>query len=528
MTMPRTRGIGLCRAFALSSIALSSLTCLSGCVVGPVYQPPIVHVPERWGQEPVASSPTVQSDSVDHRWWRGFRDPLLVSLVDRLGTQNLDLRTAYERVLQSEARIRITAAQGLPKIEGASQETYNRQSPNGPLSLSQKAPGAQLDYWLYAEGLNASWELDFFGRVRHALEAADAETLVAIEARHGIALATLGDLAEGYLNLRGVQARLAIARRNLSLAEQDVALVQSRFANGVANTLDLAQARAQQATIAAGIPPLLAQQAELINAIGLLLGEEPRALEAVLRPPKSLPRVPRSIPIGLPVTLLGRRPDVREAEARLRAAVARTGVAVASFYPSVSLTGMVDVQSLTLGRLFNLASTAWQVGPSVTIPIFEGGRLKANLELRESEGREAAVAFQKAVLTAWRQVDDARTAYVHIQQRRARLAEAVAQNQIALTSARQRYTEGASDFLNVNTVLGQLLQSQNDLAEAEVQTTTTLVRLYRALGGGWEIVDASVRVPGPSAAGPPLAIPTLLDGLASEAVDPRPGGTAPR
>ncbi len=151
-------------------------TPLAGCVVGPVYQPPIVHVPERWGPEPVASSPTVQSDSVDHRWWRGFRDPLLVSLVDRLGTQNLDLRTAYERVLQSEARF------GSPQRKASRRSRAHPRrpipaEPNGPLGLSQKAPGAQLDYWLYAEGLTASWELDFFGRVRHALEAADAETL---------------------------------------------------------------------------------------------------------------------------------------------------------------------------------------------------------------------------------------------------------------------------------------------------------------------------------------------------------------
>ncbi|WP_071000378.1 efflux transporter outer membrane subunit [Methylobacterium sp. C1] len=519
--MPPPRSVGTRRGGPIGAAALAG-ALLAGCVTGPVYAPPVIRAPERWGPEPKSASRTVQGEEdVELRWWRSFRDPLLVSLVDRLGAQNLDLKTAYERVVQSSAQIRITAAQGLPRVEGTSQEAYLRASPNGLLRLVEPAPGSKPDFTLYNEGLAASWELDFFGRIRHAVEAADAETLASVEARHGVALAALAELAQGYLQLRGVQTRLAIARRNLSLAGQDVALVQSRFANGVANTLDLAQARAQEATFAAALPPLLAREAELINAIGLLLGEVPRALESTLRPARALPRVPRAVPVGLPVNLLGRRPDVREAEARLRATVAQTGVAAASFYPSVSLNGTLDVQSLTLGRLFNLASTAWQVGPSVTIPIFEGGRLKGNLELRESQQREAAVRFQKVVLTAWQQVDDARTAYAQAQGRRGQLARAVAQNQIALSAARQRYTEGASDFLNVNTVLAQLLQSQNDLAEAEVQIATTLVQLYRALGGGWDVADGPDGLrPPPPVAGPPLAIPSLLDGLASAAVQP--------
>jgi NodT family efflux transporter outer membrane factor (OMF) lipoprotein len=321
--------------------------------------------------------------------------------------------------------------------------------------------------------------LDLFGRVRRAVEAADANTLAALENRHGVALAAVAELAQSYMQLRGTQNRFGIAKRNLSLAEENVELANTRFRNGVATTLDLAQARAQQATIAA--------------TIGLLLGDAPRALEAELHRSQILPRVPRKVPVGLPGTLVRRRPDVREAEARLHEATAQTGVAVANFYPDVTLNGAANVESLHLSNLFSLTSSAFAVGPSISIPIFEGGQLRGTLALSESRQREAAIFFQKTVLRAWKEVDDAMTAYREAQRRRADVARSVTENQAALQAARQRYSEGAIDFLNVITAQAQLLQSENDLADSETLIATTLVNLYRALGGGWEIADGNYR-----------------------------------
>jgi NodT family efflux transporter outer membrane factor (OMF) lipoprotein len=321
------------------------------------------------------------------------------------------------------------------------------------------------------------------------VEAADANTLAAVENRHGVALAAVAELAQSYMLLRGTQNRLGIAKRNLGLAEENVELANTRFNNGVATTLDLAQARAQQATIAATLPPLRIQEAELINAIGLLLGEAPRALEAELRRSQILPRVPRKVPVGLPGTLVRRRPDVREAEARLHEATAQTGVAVASFYPDVTLNGAANLESLHLSNLFSPTSGAFAVGPTISIPIFEGGRLSGALALSESRQREAAISFQKTVLRAWKEVDDALTAYREAQRRRADIARSVTENQAALQAARQRYSEGAIDFLNVIATQAQLLQSENDLADSDTQIATYLVNLYRALGGGWEIAD---------------------------------------
>jgi NodT family efflux transporter outer membrane factor (OMF) lipoprotein len=465
---------------------------LTGCTVGPDYQSPEMRESPRQSALNGGSVPsrTVEG-AVDIAWWKSFRDFQLSSLVDRLVAQNLDLETAAERVIQSIAQRRVAASQGMPHIEGQSSSTYNRQSPNGTLSLLVPAPGASLEYALFHDGLTSSWQLDLFGRVRRAVEAADANTLAAVENRHGVALAAVAELAQSYMLLRGTQNRLGIAKRNLRLAEENVELVNKRFGDGVATTLELAQARAQQATIAATLPPLRIQEAELINAIGLLLGYAPRALEAELHRSQILPRVPRKIPVGLPGSLVRRRPDVREAEARLHEATAQTGVAVANFYPDVTLNGAVGVESLRLSNLFSPSSSAFALGPSVSIPIFEGGQLRGTLALRESRQREAAIYFQKTVLRAWKEVDDALTAYREAQRRRADVARSVTENQAALRAARQRYSEGAIDFLNVITTQAQLLQSENDLANNDTQIATNLVNLYRSLGGGWEVVDAA-------------------------------------
>jgi NodT family efflux transporter outer membrane factor (OMF) lipoprotein len=463
---------------------------LTGCTVGPDFQSPEMReAPRRSASDGGSVTSRTVEGAVDIVWWKSFRDVQLSSLVERLVAQNLDLETAAERVVQSVAQRQVAVSQGLPHIDGQSSSTYDRQSPNGTLSLLTPAPGASLEYALFRDGLTSSWQLDLFGRVRRAVEAADAETLAAVENRHGVALAALAELAQSYMQLRGTQNRLEIAKRNLRLADENVELVNTRFGGGVATTLDLAQARAQRATIAATLPPLRIQEAELINAIGLLLGDAPRALETELHRSRMLPRVPRRVPVGLPGTLVRRRPDVREAEAHLHEATAQTGVAVANFYPDVTLNGAVSVESLRLSNLFSPTSGAFALGPSISIPIFEGGQLKGNLVLRESRQREAAIFFQKTALRAWKEVDDALTAYREAQRRHADIARSVTENQAALQAARQRYSEGAIDFLNVITTQAQLLQSENDLADSDTQIATNLVNLYRALGGGWEVAD---------------------------------------
>ena len=469
---------------------------LTGCTLGPDFQSPELRdTPRRWALDGTGVPSRTVEGPIDITWWKSFRDSELSSLVERLAAQNLDLQTAAERIVQSVAQRQVAAAQGLPHIEGLSSNTYNRSSPNANLFVL--LPGASVEYALFREGLTSSWELDLFGRVRRAVEAADANALAAVENRHGVALAAIAELAQSYMQLRGTQDRLRIAKRNLRLVEENVELVNQRFASGTATTLEVAQARAQRATIAATLPPLRSQEMELINAIGLLLGDPPRVLEAELQRAQMIPRAPRKVPVGLPGTLVRRRPDVREAEARLHEATAQTGVAVANFYPDITLNGTSNVESFNLSNLFTPTSVAFAVGPSISIPIFEGGQLRGTLALRESQQREAAISFQKTVLQAWKEVDDALTSYRETQRRRADVAQSATENQAALQAAKQRYEQGAIDFLNVVAAQAQLLQSENDLADSDTQIATNLVNLYRALGGGWEVADAASRDPAP-------------------------------
>lgn len=490
---------------------------LAGCAPD-VAAPPAATVtpPDHWGPEPTRGvrSRAVAEEAADPRWWRTFGDAELSALVDRVAVQNLDLETAAERILQARAERRVATSQGLPHVEGQSLATYNRGSPNGILKLIQPAPGAPEDFALFQDGLQASWELDLFGRVRRRVEAEGAREEAAVADRDAVALSAIAEVAQSYLQLRGTQARTAIAERGRSLAAENMRLVEDRFRNGVATTLDLAQARAQEAEVAGTLAPLRTREAQLINAIGLLLGDMPRGLEDELKPAAALPRLPARVPVGLPISLLRRRPDVREAESLLHAATAETGVAIAEFYPDVMLNGQANLQSLHLSDLFVLSSHAFNVGPQVSIPIFEGGRLRGNLALRESRQREAAVAFQRTVLKALQEADDAITAYAEAQRRRTEVAQAATQNAMALGAARQRYREGLVDFLNVNAAQQQLLQSQNALSDAETEITTDLVTLYRALGGGWEVVAARPVVSPPGAATPvlpPRGVPDLVD-----------------
>ena len=473
-------------------LAWAPALMLAACTVGPDFHPPDPRGPGHWGSERTDVRSRTTSGEVDPQWWTRFHDPELSSLVARVAAQNLDLQTAAERVLQSRAQRAVVASQGLPQVSERSSYERARISPTGnPAAIVVAKPGAPLEFDVFQNGLSASWDLDLFGRVRRGVEAATADTQAAIEDRRGVALAALADLAQDYLQLRGIQAQRAIAEHNQDLARQNTALVRNRFDNGVATTLDMARARAQESTIAATVPPLRTQEAAAINAIGLLLGEAPRALEAELKPRAAQPGVPALVPVGLPAALVRRRPDLRQAEARLHSATAQTGVATAEFYPDVTLNGSVELQSLRLKDAFSLYSRAFEVGPTLSLPIFQGGRLRGTLRLRESQQREAAVTFRRTLLGAWQEVDNALRAFAEAQARERQVADAVAQNDAALRAARQRYAEGVVDFLDVNAAQAQLLQSQNDLVDSRTQIATGLVTLYRALGGGWEIAEAA-------------------------------------
>lgn len=468
----------------MKRIALLPLL-LAGCTVGPDFTHPTAAVAPTFGPTRSDVPSRLTADAVDPRWWERFNDAELTSLVTRLSRQNLDLQQAAERIEQARGVRRIVFAQGLPMVEGDASAQRERRSRNGITSLTQAAPGAKPEFNLFFPMLSASWELDLFGRVRRMAEAADATAEAQVEARNGLALSATADLAQTYFQLRLIQAQFAVLRRNQAIADQRRALIRDRFANGVATALEVAQADAQALVIAQDLPTLTTQQTRLVNALGLLLAEPPRALSAELLRDTGQPAVPPAVPIGLPADLVRRRPDVREAEARLHAATAQTGVAVADFYPRVTLSGDFGFESLNLGNLFNGSSRQFTVGPAVSLPIFQGGRLSGTLMVRQSQQREAALQFRKVVLQAWHDVDNAIVAYTESQKRQANAAETRDADRRALALADERYRQGVTTLLDVIAAQENVLRADTMVAQAQADVEQRLVDLYRALGGGW-------------------------------------------
>jgi NodT family efflux transporter outer membrane factor (OMF) lipoprotein len=322
--------------------------------------------------------------------------------------------------------------------------------------------------------------------VRRSVESADASIDASAEARRDTLLNNLAELVRDYVQLRGVQADIAITEQNVGTSQETLRLTQSRANSGLTPFLDVVSARSQLTSIQAGLPQLRQQEAQLINAIGLLLGETPGVLRGELMTPKPVPPVPPRVPVGLPSELARRRPDIRQAEAQLHATTADIGVAVANFYPTVTLSGSVGIQSLQPKNLFNSAAGQYAFGPSLTVPIFEGGKLRSTLELRKQQQQEAAVNYQKTVLQVLKEVDDALTAYALEQQRYDSLAASTKDSQTALNLASQLYARGLGDYLQVLDAQRTLLSVQARATDSNTALSTDLVALYKALGGGWQ------------------------------------------
>ena len=467
---------------------------LSACTMGPDFHRPAIDTPGVWGPEPYSNSQTY-AGAIDTQWWNSFNDPELISLVARLGRQNLNLQIGLERINEARSQMKVAASAGLPQANWSGSYAYRQLSSQGIFSLAEPRPGSSMNFNLYENVLSTSWDLDLFGTIRRSVEAQRANQTATLAARRATALAAVSDLATGYMQLRGVQQQQAILKSNITLASTNLRLVQDRFKNGVATNLDVSQASAQLASMSADLPGLENSEAALINAIGLLLAEPPRALETELRSTSIQPPLPARVPVGLPADLTRRRPDVLEAEARLHAATAEVGVATAAFYPDITLAGNMGTESFSAADFFSLPAKQFSVGPTLNVPVFEGGRLISTLQFRKAAQREAILTWRRTVLNAWREVDDALTAYTKAQSTHELTEQAVLQNQTAFNAARERYQQGATDYLNVVATQAALLASQSALSISQTRTETTLVALYRALGGGWQYAETALKGP---------------------------------
>jgi NodT family efflux transporter outer membrane factor (OMF) lipoprotein len=510
---------------------------LIGCNVGPDYKAPQVQVTPGYGDLNLPTTmPTTQMSRTTPapiplvEWWTTFGDPELDSLIERAVKSNWDLRQATSRVRQARAQLatitpdeypslnadggyqhargsknvtipsslfagaggggssasstaqeRVTRAQSSSSSSGGAGTLPGLQSPLGAGGL----PGVDTDLWQV--GFDASWEIDVFGGTRRNIEASNADVAAAIEDRRDTLVSLLGEVARDYINLRGSQRELEIAEQNLKTQQDTLWLTRDRFNNGVATQLDVARAAAQVATTAAEIPTIVSSIRQSIHALSVLLAEQPEALSDELTKVAPIPPVPPEVPVGLPSELIKRRPDIRRAERQLAAASARIGVATADLFPKFSITGLLGLDSTQPRHIFDYSSRYYEVVPGFTWPIFDAGKIRANIRVQNEAEQQAVATYQQAVLNALRDVEDALVVYENEQLRRKALMEAVDADKQALDLATDQYKQGVADFLTVLDAERELYSAQDNLVQSDQTVSSNLVTLYKALGGGWEI-----------------------------------------
>jgi multidrug efflux system outer membrane protein len=472
-------------------------TPMIGCAVGPNFKTPIPQVPSTWNTAAPATGQVSQFTSAPTNavaWWISFNDPELTSLMVRAAAANLDAKEAVLRIAEARAQRDAVKAGEWPSASvNASEETIrpSQSTPTGSLfSKVGTLPGLKgvsipSPYQQYQLGFNASWEIDLFGRVRRSVEAANADAEASVEDSRAVMVAVLGDVGRAYIDLRGAQARRGVVLETIATERDLLDLAGQRRRAGLSSDIDLVRAGAEAANAEAQLPLLDRQIAQDVNQLSKLLAREPGALKAELDAVQPIPPPPPQVPIGLPSDLARRRPDIRESEARLHAATARVGVAVADLYPRVTLAAPGGLQSQSLATLTKWASFFVTVGPSVELPIFDAGRRRATVRLQDLRAREAALDYRRTVLAALDEVDNALAAYATEQTRRALLEQTVARNGEAVDLARQRYSSGLGSFIDVLDADRSLEQSELSLADSSTAVSTDLVVLYRALGGGW-------------------------------------------
>ena len=470
---------------------------LTGCAVGPDHVSPETAAPEDWstwrsGDESL-QVPIVVSESVPPDWWSAFEDPVLNELQRRAVEASPDLMTAALHYAQARAQRSGVAAQRLPELSLAGSANRQRQSENNAgmrlidaIGFPNRDELARIiaePFNYYQVGFDASWELDLWGRVSRSIERADAD--VAREAAL-LDLARLGlasDVARNYFELRTTQQQIRLMREDIAALEDRESLFEARVEAGVTDHLDLERQRAELSGLKAQLPSLLAQEAVSANRIALLLGERPGALRTELAPtagetPVALP----DLALGLPSEVARRRPDIRATEARLHSATAGIGVARADLYPSISLGGHLGYDSYLSGEFFDAGSRTGSLGVGLNLPLFDRGRRKSVVQLRELQQQEAAVAYQRTVLQAWQEIDEALNGYTAARQQAAELESQVHSAGQAYELAQARYDGGAVDFIAVLDSQRSYLHARRELAASNGRLSAWFVTVNKAIG----------------------------------------------
>lgn len=465
---------------ALLSLALA--TTLTSCAVGPDYVKPETQVDEKFStkESGYSSSPTVST------WWRNFKDAKLNSLVDRALTNNHDLRIAAANLEEARALRSAVRFDYAPTVNAFGNYTNQRSSSLSSGNSMFGNTGRSRNSEVYDAGFDASWELDLWGRVRRTNWAARADVESAEAARHGVMVSVAAEVAAAYLDLRGLQNQLAVAKRNAENQRETLKLTESLLQGGRGTELDTSRSRALLNSTLAAIPLIENSIHQDIHRLGVLVGEQPASLKQELIKPRSMPPLPSLVRIGDPATLLRRRPDIFAVEKQLESATHRVGISTADLFPRVTFNGSVGLQSETLRGLGRSGADTYNFGPSLRWAAFDIGRVSAQINAAKAREKRSLAEYEQTVLGALEETENALVSFGRQRARRNFLREAANASQQAADLARERYQNGVADFLTVLDAQRELLNAQSQLAESETLTATSLVAIYKALGGGWE------------------------------------------
>ncbi|MBN1932281.1 MAG: efflux transporter outer membrane subunit [Desulfobacterales bacterium] len=457
---------------------VAALISLTGCAaVGPDYMPPESGAPAVWHTE---LRQGLSAEAMDPKqlaaWWTILDDPVLTGLIEQAVNNNLDLKQALSKVREARARRGISRAEQFPVLDASGSAGRNKSSENS-------GSGATRSF--YSVGFDAGWEVDVFGGVRRAMEAAEADLAANREYLRDVLVTLTAEVALNYIDVCIFQTRLAVAEGNLVIQQQTFDLTQSRRRAGLSDELALQQSRYNLENTRAQIPALRSGLEEAKNRQAVLIGKVPGEVHELLAETRPIPVIAPTVAVGVPAETLRRRPDIRMAERNLAAQTARIGVATADLYPRFRLAGSIGLESLKSADLLKSASETWSIGPSVSWNIFDAGTIRRNIEVQSAIQEQYLLAYEAAVLGALEEVENALTAYAEEQLRRERLVAAVdAARQVELF-ARNQYNAGLVDFTTVLDAQRSLLSFEDQLAQSDGTVASNLIRLYKALGGGW-------------------------------------------
>ena len=463
------------------AIILFVAVVLSGCMVGPDYKRPTLDMPKSWRFEDTAAI-----DTANTAWWGQFDDPVLNDLIQIALQENKDVKIAAARVEQFMGQYGTTRAALFPQVGAGASASRQKVSEVSGTTPLENIPSANPTYNNYEIYLNAGWEIDLWGKLRRATEAARADLLSSEEARRAVILTLVSSVASSYVNLRDLDKQYEIAKQTAVVREESYKLFKLRFEGGVISELELTQVKSEYEEALARIPiyeKLIAQQE---NALSVLLGRNPgpiprgKSIDELVLP---------SIPAGLPSDLLANRPDIRQAEENLMAANANIGVAKAQYFPTISLTGLLGFASNDLSKLFTSAAGAWAYGVPITAPIFTAGAIAGQVKAAEAVQQQLLIRYQQAIQGAFREVDDAL-----VDQKRSREQLEAQGQQVGTLSqyariARLRFDEGYTSYLEVLDAERSLFNAQLSYAQTQGTIFQSLVNVYKAMGGGW-VVEA--------------------------------------